>query len=96
VLHEQFFAMTLRISDKRPGTGGNEKRRPNSRRIAVRVSEMSWTELSAIQLCRQVARDFHARLRLNDRRLVPLTHFGFSLAMLLPKQIADRQSMRTR
>jgi hypothetical protein len=58
----------------------SEKRNgdPASRRIAVHCSEMSIARLSAIQLRWQVARHFHARLGLVNRRLLPLTHLKLS------------------
>jgi hypothetical protein len=44
----------------------------------LRLSEMSERILSAIQLRRQVSRNFHAGLRLINRRLLPLTHSKLS------------------
>jgi hypothetical protein len=60
----------------------SEKRNgdPASRRIAAHCSEMSIARLSAIQLRRQVARHFHARLGLVNRRLLPLKHLKLSFS----------------
>jgi len=61
---------------------------PPDRRFAI--SEMRKAGLSAVQLGRQVTRHFHAGLRLLNRRLVPLTHIGFSFREFKTKQWSGR------